>query len=420
MKHLTNDVREGRPKSAVTLENIDAVRQMIKEDRHVTYREIQECLVVDICIYDPESKNQSRVWVYEDELKPTKVIRSRSTAKKIVATFVSKSGYVGTIPLQDRRTVNDDWHTTICLPSIFDQLRKNNPNRRIILHHDNASSHTVQLSHNKWCRDRGNAGAARHVADVVDNNTTINTPVDGLNGASSLSKSLFIKEAARGDADESSLILEVKVTEWGGGLIREETCACASPSEVAALYTRARVPPLLNAARTTHTQQRGTIPGAPALHGACTTTPAVEVCINKRKRTRRLIIRTRRLTSDHFRRLGMPAKLGVVALAAAMSRHTCLAVTALLAVLCVADAQRRLALPDPRSCANNSWKNICNLKWQWAGQIAQRTDNRWGRKVLEWRPRTGRRSVGRPPTSYRWMQVASCRSLWRSKRELGL
>lgn len=35
-----------------------------------------------------------------------------------------------------------------------------------------------------------------------------------------------------------------------------------------------------------------------------------------------------------------------------MSRHTCLAVAALLAVLCVANAQRRLALPDPRSCAN--------------------------------------------------------------------
>ncbi|KAI8440939.1 hypothetical protein MSG28_009236 [Choristoneura fumiferana] len=59
---------------------------------------------------------------------------------------------------------------------------------------------------------------------------------------------------------------------------------------------------------------------------------------------------------------------------------------------------------------------ICKLKWQWAGHIARRTDNRWGRKVLEWRPRTGRRSVGRPPTRWtddivrvagnRWMQVA--------------
>ncbi|KAJ8706628.1 hypothetical protein PYW07_012706 [Mythimna separata] len=45
-------------------------------------------------------------------------------------------------------------------------------------------------------------------------------------------------------------------------------------------------------------------------------------------------------------------------------------------------------------------RSIAKLKWQWAGHIARRTDGRWGRKVLEWRPRTGRRSVGRPPT--RW------------------
>ncbi|CAH2256875.1 jg11021 [Pararge aegeria aegeria] len=32
--------------------------------------------------------------------------------------------------------------------------------------------------------------------------------------------------------------------------------------------------------------------------------------------------------------------------------------------------------------------------------IARRTDGRWGLKVLEWRPRKAKRSVGRPPT--RW------------------
>ncbi|KAI8421195.1 hypothetical protein MSG28_008264 [Choristoneura fumiferana] len=49
---------------------------------------------------------------------------------------------------------------------------------------------------------------------------------------------------------------------------------------------------------------------------------------------------------------------------------------------------------------------ICKLKWKWAGHIARRTDNRWGTKVLEWRPRTGRRSVGRPPT--RWTDDIAC------------
>jgi hypothetical protein len=31
-------------------------------------------------------------------------------------------------------------------------------------------------------------------------------------------------------------------------------------------------------------------------------------------------------------------------------------------------------------------RRIVDLKWQWAGHIARRTDGRWGGKVLEWRP----------------------------------
>ncbi|CAH2098273.1 unnamed protein product [Euphydryas editha] len=66
----------------------------------------------------------------------------------------------------------------------------------------------------------------------------------------------------------------------------------------------------------------------------------------------------------------------------------------------------------------------CKLKWQWAGHIARRTDGRWSRKVLEWRPRTGKRSVGRPSTrctddlrkvvGRRWIEAALNRSLWTS------
>ena len=72
-------------------------------------------------------------------------------------------------------------------------------------------------------------------------------------------------------------------------------------------------------------------------------------------------------------------------------------------------------------------QRISKLKWQWAGHIARRTDKRWGRKVLEWRPRTSKRSVGRPPTRWkddivratgsRWMQAASNRPLWKSLGE---
>lgn len=94
-----------------------------------------------IYAYESESKQQSTVWVFQDEPNPTKVVRARSTSKQMVACFFGKNGRVATVPLEDRRTANSEWYTIICLPEVFEEIRKNNQRRRIILHHDNASSH---------------------------------------------------------------------------------------------------------------------------------------------------------------------------------------------------------------------------------------------------------------------------------------
>ena len=77
----------------------------------------------------------------QDESNPTKVDRARSTSKQMIACFFRKIGHVAIVPLEQRRTVNSEWHTTICLPVIFEAIRKTNRRRRITLHH-NASSHT--------------------------------------------------------------------------------------------------------------------------------------------------------------------------------------------------------------------------------------------------------------------------------------
>ncbi|CAH1966070.1 unnamed protein product [Acanthoscelides obtectus] len=159
--HLSDDPRVGAPKTAVTQENVDAVRKLIIEDRHVTYHEIEASLKISIqknlheqlgvrklvsrwilhllteeqkadrvnwCqntivsgdeswiyCYEPENKRQSAVWVFQGKEKPT---------KRITATV--------------------DWYTTICLPKVITELRKIKPKRRIILHQCNASSHTDQ------------------------------------------------------------------------------------------------------------------------------------------------------------------------------------------------------------------------------------------------------------------------------------
>lgn len=201
---LCDEPHTGRPKSAVLPKYIDAVRELILQDRHITYREIQASLgisktsiqtilhehlsvrklcarwiphklteaqkmdrvnwcqeminkykngksknVYDIVTgdeswiyeYEPERKCQSTVWVFQFENAPTKILQTRSVGKKMVACFFRKTGHIATVPLEDRRTVNSEWYTTICLPEIFGEIRKTNPNKQIVLHHDNASSH---------------------------------------------------------------------------------------------------------------------------------------------------------------------------------------------------------------------------------------------------------------------------------------
>ncbi|CAH1979787.1 unnamed protein product [Acanthoscelides obtectus] len=155
---LSDDSRVGAPKTAVTQESVDAVRKLIFEDRHVTYREIEAKLVSRSFLLTEEQKAARVNWCQKrlerfnsgnsknvcSIVSVKNVICSRSVSKKMVATFVSKAGHIATIPLNEQRTVTPDWSTTICLPKVITELRKINPERRIILHQDNASSHTAQ------------------------------------------------------------------------------------------------------------------------------------------------------------------------------------------------------------------------------------------------------------------------------------
>ena len=45
---LSDEFREGRPSTSVVATNVDAVCEMIERDRHITYREIQAPLGIDM------------------------------------------------------------------------------------------------------------------------------------------------------------------------------------------------------------------------------------------------------------------------------------------------------------------------------------------------------------------------------------
>jgi hypothetical protein len=53
-----------------------------------------------------------------------------------------------------------------------------------------------------------------------------------------------------------------------------------------------------------------------------------------------------------------------------------------------------------RTKATDIAHRISMLKWQWTGHISRRIDNHWGNRVLEWRPRFGKLSVGRPQAKW--------------------
>ena len=56
--------------------------------------------------YDPETKEQSKVWVSKTDPRPTKVHRNKSSGKRMVAIFSMKSGLIKTVPLEADATLN--------------------------------------------------------------------------------------------------------------------------------------------------------------------------------------------------------------------------------------------------------------------------------------------------------------------------
>ena len=99
--------------------------------------------------YDPETKQQSAVWVFPDENPPVKFKRNRSASKQMIACFFAKFDHAAAIPLENKKTVTADWHVNHCLPKILQawcKRRFRTGVRGLLLHHDNASAHTAAVT----------------------------------------------------------------------------------------------------------------------------------------------------------------------------------------------------------------------------------------------------------------------------------
>lgn len=185
-----DECREGRPSSAVTPENIELIRKLVEEDRHITIQQMEGALGIGsaavqsilheklhlrklacrwvphqltpdqmqarvqwckemlkrfdegrskrlydvvtgdeswIYQYDPLTKVQSAEWVFPSDDPPVQVRRSRSVGKQMVASFFSLTGHVKTILLQNQATVTAAWYVEKCLPQVFQSIQERRP-----------------------------------------------------------------------------------------------------------------------------------------------------------------------------------------------------------------------------------------------------------------------------------------------------
>ena len=208
---LDDDDREGRPPSVVIPEKIDAVKALMDEDRRITVREIQQTLQmsngtlhtiihdylgmrkvtsrwvphqlkphhmtarVEFCElmlkkfdegsselvsniitgdetwiyhYDPETKEQSRQWITDEEDIPVKFRRERSVGKVMVAVFFRRNGLLmDPIVLEKGATVTAEWYVDNCMKPVLQKLKESRPktkDKNIFLHHDNAPGHKAK------------------------------------------------------------------------------------------------------------------------------------------------------------------------------------------------------------------------------------------------------------------------------------
>lgn len=200
---VKDEERDGRPKTGVTIKNVEKVREMVRDDPHVSYQQIQKVLKIGaytvskilhdelrmkkvVCrwvphsltqfqkeervrisrqtlkmlndggssliskivtgdetyipFYDCPTRQESRVWIHEDDPTPTTVKKQKSMKKVMYAVFFRSSGLVKAIKLKEQRTVTANWYTEVCLPEVLADLKI----RGLLLHHDNASSHTAR------------------------------------------------------------------------------------------------------------------------------------------------------------------------------------------------------------------------------------------------------------------------------------
>lgn len=198
--------RSGRPRDAVLPSNVNIIEDLIKDDPHITVRELQEIVPIGLAridiilhselalrkvcakfvphaltdenkqkrvelskelleylesgfnniitgdetwfhFYTMKSKTANKVWVKPGDSRPQIPRTVQNSKKRMFCVFFSVDGIVTTIVVDKGKTVTGDFYKSDVLPKVFKKFReiKNRSTlRNVMLHHDNASPHKAK------------------------------------------------------------------------------------------------------------------------------------------------------------------------------------------------------------------------------------------------------------------------------------
>ncbi len=131
------------------------------KQKRVTYsREILEILNKDykniitgdetwIHSYTISSKEDNKVWLDKGSKRPQIVKTAQNSKKFMFCIFFTYEGVVASIVVPKGTTITGSFYSNKILPKVFSQYMENTgkkPLQGVMLHHDNAPSHTCNLT----------------------------------------------------------------------------------------------------------------------------------------------------------------------------------------------------------------------------------------------------------------------------------
>ena len=111
-----------------------------------------------IHFFEPESKQQSSVWKHPSSPSPTKALISKSAGKVMAIIFCDIQGIILNHFVPPKTTVTRNYYATVIKSELLPAIKRKRPHLErsgILLHHDNAPSHSSRIvmdTVNKlWC-----------------------------------------------------------------------------------------------------------------------------------------------------------------------------------------------------------------------------------------------------------------------------